>query len=328
MPDSSSAQDAIPGALTDALADGAPHRWLTRLAARAEAEIARHGRAPAWRAALAAVPPLPVGALDLAGPAVACDAASAVPDAARARLREAIEVLRPWRKGPFRLWGEPVDAEWRSDRKWSRVAAAAAPFHGRRVLDVGCGNGYYAWRLAGAGARCVLGLDPAPLAVLQFRLVQRCAGERGVLVLPGADTDIEAGLACFDTVLSLGVLYHRRDPGAHLAQLRDALAPGGECVLETLVVEGDTPLVPAGRYAGMRNVHVVPAVDTVEAWLAAAGFAQVRCADVTVTTTAEQRVTTLSTARSLADFLDPADPGRTVEGHPAPRRALFLAEAV
>ncbi|PMC22346.1 tRNA 5-methoxyuridine(34)/uridine 5-oxyacetic acid(34) synthase CmoB, partial [Klebsiella aerogenes] len=44
----------------------------------------------------------------------------------------------------------------------------------------------------------------------------------------------------------MGVLYHRRSPLDHLWQLKDQLAPGGELVLETLVIEGDenTVLVP------------------------------------------------------------------------------------
>ena len=43
----------------------------------------------------------------------------------------------------------------------------------------------------------------------------------------------------FDTVFSMGVLYHRRDPLGHLRELAECLRPGGELVLETLVVEGD-----------------------------------------------------------------------------------------
>ena len=42
-------------------------------------------------------------------------------------------------------------------------------------------------------------------------------------------------LEAFDTVFSMGVLYHRRSPLDHLWQLKDQLAPGGELVLETLV---------------------------------------------------------------------------------------------
>ncbi|MDF4192049.1 DUF1698 domain-containing protein, partial [Ligilactobacillus salivarius] len=44
-----------------------------------------------------------------------------------------------------------------------------------------------------------------------------------------------------------------------------------------------------------------------------------------VTTTEEQRRTEWMVTESLADFLDPHDPGKTVEGYPAPKRALLIA---
>jgi tRNA (mo5U34)-methyltransferase len=46
---------------------------------------------------------------------------------------------------------------------------------------------------------------------------------------------------------------------------------------------------------------------------------------VTPTTLDEQRPTAWINSASLDAFLDPADPGRTVEGHPAPVRAVLLA---
>lgn len=314
-------------AVREALGERAAQAWLERLAAGAEARIDRHGRSGAWRAALYAVPALSASTVAF-GPVVRCGRAADASPQARAALAAAIRALVPWRKGPFELFGHAIDAEWRSDLKWDRVAAHAAPFAGRRVLDVGCGNGYYAWRAQAAGARCVVGLDPTVPSVLQFRLVSHCAGEHAVLVTPGIDEDIDAGLAAFDTVMSLGVLYHRRDPRAHLARLRHALRPGGECLLETLVVEGSVSLEPAGRYAGMPNVHVVPSRAQVLDWLDGAGFGGSRCVDVSRTTPGEQRVTAYSTGRSLADVLDPSDARRTIEGHPAPLRALFVASAV
>ena len=65
--------------------------------------------------------------------------------------RELLLRLTPWRKGPFDVGGVHIDAEWRSDLKWRRVEGAIEPLAGRRVLDVGCGNGWYALRMADAG---------------------------------------------------------------------------------------------------------------------------------------------------------------------------------
>jgi tRNA (mo5U34)-methyltransferase len=49
--------------------------------------------------------------------------------------------------------------------------------------------------------------------------------------------------------------------------------------------------------------------------------------DVTPTTSAEQRKTDWIQTESLKDFLDPDNPSKTVEGYPAPVRAVFLARA-
>ena len=130
-----------------------------------------------------------------------------------------------------------------------------------------------------------------------------------------------------DTVFSMGVLYHRRSPFEHLGELLDALRRGGELVLETLVVEGDAErvLVPADRYAMMRNVWFIPSPAAMLGWLRRAGFREARLVDVAATTTQEQRRTPWMRFESLADFLDPADPRLTREGYPAPLRAVFIA---
>jgi len=53
----------------------------------------------------------------------------------------------------------------------------------------------------------------------------------------------------------------------------------------------------------------------------------VRTVDVTTTSLEEQRTTPWMQFESLADYLDPSDRSRTVEGYPAPRRAIVLANA-
>ncbi|SMG65669.1 tRNA (mo5U34)-methyltransferase, partial [methanotrophic bacterial endosymbiont of Bathymodiolus sp.] len=47
--------------------------------------------------------------------------------------------------------------------------------------------------------------------------------------------------------------------------------------------------------------------------------------DVNQTSMQEQRATPWMTFNSLEDFLDPDNPDLTIEGHPAPRRATFVA---
>jgi tRNA (mo5U34)-methyltransferase len=237
--------------------------------------------------------------------------------------------LQPWRKGPFALFGVVIDAEWRSDWKWNRVAPHATPLRGRRVLDVGCGNGYYGWRMCAAGAALVVGCDPTPLYVMQYLAVLRYLAparpDLGNVVFPARLEDLPGATGAFDTVFSMGVLYHRKDPTAHLRELFAQLRPGGELVLETLIVTTGPPLVPPQRYARMRNVWSIPDTATLLEWVAAAGFCEGRIVDSTPTTVAEQRSTSWMPAESLAQALDPQNPARTVEGLPAPVRCIVIA---
>jgi tRNA (mo5U34)-methyltransferase len=297
------------------------------LAARLDPQA--HGDLPRWWDALAALPEIRAGTVALDAPCVGAGS-DPPPDAGVSdALRSALMALHPWRKGPFRLHGVHIDSEWRSDWKWDRLAGHIAPLAGRTVLDVGCGNGYHCWRMAGSGARVVLGIDPTILYAMQFLAVARYLSLPNVAVLPLALEDLPGGMTGFDTVFSMGVLYHRRSPVDHLLALRRLLRPGGELVLETLVLdgEGDRVLVPAGRYARMRNVWFIPTPKALAVWLGRCGFRRVRVPDVSATSTEEQRSTDWMRFESLRECLDPQDPTRTVEGDPAPRRGILVAEA-
>ncbi|MBB1487775.1 tRNA 5-methoxyuridine(34)/uridine 5-oxyacetic acid(34) synthase CmoB [Oceanospirillum sediminis] len=268
---------------------------------------------------------------DLDRSAVLIKASPALPESEQAKYRNLMKKLMPWRKGPFEIHGTHIDTEWRSDWKWDRLAEFVAPLHNRRVLDVGCGSGYHCWRMAGAGARFVVGIDPSPRFHIQFQLVRKLMGQADgnkVFHLPVGIEDVPPELDYFDTVFSMGVLYHRRSPIDHLYQLKEALRPGGELVLETLVVDGDAQqvLVPTDRYAMMNNVWYLPSPDALVLWLEKCGFVNVRVVDISVTSLEEQRSTEWMSYQSLKDFLDPQDPTKTVEGYPAPKRAVVLAE--
>jgi len=136
-------------------------------------------------------------------------------------------------------------------------------------------------------------------------------------------------LQAFDTVFSMGVFYHRRSPVDHLYQLRQCLKPGGELVLETLVIEGDEHqvLLPEDRYAQMRNVWFIPSSKAVILWLKRCGFKNIKLVDESYTSLDEQRSTDWMQFHSLEEFLDPEDTKKTIEGYPAPLRALITAEA-
>ena len=170
---------------------------------------------------------------------VAIDVENTDSAATATTLKPVLEKLRPWRKGPYRIAGVHIDTEWRSDWKWQRLAPHIRSLDGMRVLDVGCGNGYHGWRMRGAGARLVLGIDPSPLFLVQFCALQQFMADPAFHLLPLKMEAMPEHLAAFDMVFSMGVLYHRRDHLAHLLELKGAMKPGAELVLETLIIPGE-----------------------------------------------------------------------------------------
>jgi len=286
-----------------------------------------HGNFTKWNAAVEQLP-LPVGhSLQLDARGFKIGRANELSADERQQLEEGLKNLFPWRKGPYDLFDLHLDTEWRSDWKWERIKEHISPLNNRLVLDVGCGNGYHCWRMLGAGAQMVIGVDPVQLHVLQFHAIRRLYGEAAIYVLPLTLEEIPEKIGIFDTVFSMGVLYHRRSPIDHLMDLRNCLRSGGELVLETLVIEGKQGevLVPEGRYARMRNVWFLPTCATLMSWMKRCGFKNSRVVDITQTSTEEQRSTPWMTFNSLQDFLDPDNPNLTIEGHPAPRRATIVA---
>ena len=287
-----------------------------------------HGTLVEWQKVLQELPCIENTVSDLGTDKVTAEAASFSTED-QSRLRDLLLQLKPWRKGPFNLFGVEIDAEWRSDRKWRRLQNEIAPLADRSVLDVGCGNGYYALRMLGSGARLVIGIEPTLLYVCQFLAIQRLLNIRSVHVLPLRIQELPAESRAFDTTFSMGVLYHQRDPLEHLKQLLDTLRPGGELVMETLILPGSerTVRVPEKRYARMRNIWHLPTVAALEDWLSQAGFCNIRSVDVSTTTIAEQRATEWMSFESLSEALDPRDQTKTIEGWPAPTRAVVICNA-
>jgi len=294
----------------------------------AECLIQRHGDFDTWMQHIAALPQIPIQRVELDRDCISVTSQTPLPEHTLHTLEAGLKQLHPWRKGPFSIHGVHIDTEWRSDWKWQRLQQAISPLNGRSVLDVGCGNGYHCWRMVGAGAELVIGIDPTQLYLAQFLAIKKfLGGQWPVHLLPLGIEHLPPELHAFDSVFSMGVLYHRRSPLDHLLELRGALRGGGELVLETLVIEGPegSTLLPSGRYAKMRNVWFIPSPQTLVGWLKRCGFHDIRIVDVSHTTTDEQRSTEWMRFESLADYLDPANPSRTVEGYPAPRRAILTA---
>ena len=304
------------------------HSWLNEQTANADQIITAHGDYSRWRESIARLSDFKTGKVDFTLARIAIGQAGLLTEEQEQTLKQLLLNFHPWRKGPFDIFGIHIDSEWRSDLKWQRLSDCISSLDGRRVLDVGCGNGYYMLRMLGAGAEWVLGIDPTVLFYMQFyALTQLISSHPNAYSLPLGIDDLPDNLGFFDTVFSMGVLYHRRSPIDHLYKLLSCLRPGGELVLETLIIEGsgDQLLLPENRYAKMRNIWFIPTPAALERWLRRCGFINVQTADVSATSLDEQRSTEWMRFESLKDFLDPDDLSKTVEGLPAPKRAILVA---
>ena len=330
--------------------------WLTLLPEwlRHIKDRSNYAHAPAYQAAVARLPVINADSVALDADVLSINVN--LSDSERKQTLALLKQLMPWRKGPFQIGNgyidsehvdstaistneqsQPIfiDTEWHSDWKWRRIAPHLCNLKGRRVLDVGGGSGYHGWRMAGAGAESVIIIDPSCLFYHQFMAIRHFVGAADMNAegtyrthyIPVPLEALPAHSQLFDTVFSMGVLYHRQSPFEHLQQLRGQLVNGGELVLETLVIDGDanTVLVPHDRYAQMNNVYFLPSVAALIGWLEKVGFTNVRCVDVAVTSTEEQRQTDWMTYQSLSDFLDPTDSSKTIEGYSAPKRATIIA---
>jgi tRNA (mo5U34)-methyltransferase len=316
--------------LLHALEDTALADWAKKLPDQIAAGLSekRFGDLPDWKASLAKLPAVDTQSIELSD-CVRIGNTEDCNETTRATIKTALQELIPWRKGPYFVHDIHIDTEWRSDWKWDRVLPHLAPLKDRLILDVGCGNGYHCWRMLGAGAKRVIGIDPSPRFIVQFHMIKHFAGAHHPIdVLPLGIEDLPEKLHAFDTVFSMGVFYHRRSPMDHLLELKNTLRPGGQLVLETLVIDGglgDT-LVPEGRYGMMNNVWFLPSCDTMLSWLRKMGYQNPRVVDICPTTTEEQRATEWMRFHSLPEFLHPDNSQLTIEGHPAPIRAVFVAE--
>ena len=298
----------------------------------------RWGDMSTWEQALSSLPVINCSKLDLKN-GVFIGQSGDSSDKEIKYLEQSLMKLHPWRKGPFFINGLCIDTEWRSDWKWNRVVPHISPLGEKLVLDVGCGNGYHCLRMAGEGAARVIGIDPSVKFIYQFYAIKNYINQYFhqtkvnnqilVDVIPVKAESLPKKLKAFDTVFSMGVIYHRRSPGEHLSKLWSLVKPGGEIVLETLIIDGGPgdQLKPKGRYAKMSNVWSIPSIETVLCWMEENKFKNCRVVDISVTSVKEQRSSNWMKFESLSNFLDETNSRLTIEGYPAPIRAVFIAEA-
>lgn len=286
----------------------------------------REGDFPKWLKLISAMPQIETDFIDL-GEEVTIGRASDAPKTVISKVEKQLRGFIPWRKGPFSLFGIRIDSEWRGEHKWQRMADKISSLSGRNVLDVGSGNGYFGYRMIEAGASSVIGLEPHLAYVAQAWALSHFAPSINNFILPIPLNKLPNPCQYFDTVFSMGVLYHQKSPIDHLFELRQALKPGGELVLETIYVDGPDGycLTPKETYARMRNVWFIPTILTIKKWLSRAAFSDVQIIDESPTTVLEQRATTWMPYKSLQDGLHDRNSSLTKEGYLAPKRVVITA---
>jgi len=237
--------------------------------------------------------------------------------------------LIPWKKGPFNLFGLEIDAEWRSDHKWDRLKDHIDPIKNKRVLDIGCNNGYFMFRLAEQNPLMILGIDPVIHNYFQFNFLQHFARVPNLKYELFGVEHLNMFNNFFDVIFCMGIIYHHRNPIQQLEDVVQALQPGGQLILETIGIPGDSSvaLFPHDRYANMRNVWFIPTLNCLINWSIKAKLVDIEIVSSTVLTSKEQRLTTWCPPphQSLEDFLDPHDQAKTIEGFDAPMRFCIKA---
>jgi len=235
------------------------------------------------------------------------------------------KMMKPWRKGPFKIGPLYIDSEWRSFIKYN-LLEPHFNLKDKIVADVGCNNGYYMFRMLKQKPKRLVGFDPSALNLMQFNFINRFVKANIIYELLGIE-HIEFYEHKFDTIFCLGVLYHRSDPISALKALYRSLNKDGELFLDTFMIDGedDICLTPKERYSKIPNIYFIPTINALKNWCNRAGFKNIEVLEIKKTDLNEQRKTEWIDSQSLNDFLDPNNPNLTVEGYPAPKRVYIKA---
>src|SRR5918992_467475 len=114
-------------------------------------------------------------------------------------------------------------------RRHVRDALAAAA--GERILDIGCGPGFYVRELLDevGPSGSIVGVDASPDMLGLAR--QRCEGHGNVTFRDGNATALPVDDGAFDAALCVQVMEYVPDPPVALSDIYRALRPGGRALI-------------------------------------------------------------------------------------------------
>lgn len=155
-------------------------------------------------------------------------------------------------RSAYDAWHDQYDVDRAVDTPWHRLLFArldaSRDLAGRRVLEIACGRGGLACRLARGSSQpaCLVAADFSATAVAKGRTHARGEGMGGIVRWSVADLQACAFLSgIFDTVISCESIEHLAHPRAACAEFARMLRPGGRLYLSTPNYMG-----PLGLYRG------------------------------------------------------------------------------
>jgi ubiquinone/menaquinone biosynthesis C-methylase UbiE len=167
----------------------------------------------------------------------------------------------------------------RRRRVFRRLAAASGARPGDRVLDVGCGSGYFTRLMAEAVAPdgTAQGVDPSGEAIAQASSLTRLAN---CTFSDGIAEALDAADGTYDVVVSSLTIHHLPEtlrPQA-IGEMFRVLRPGGSL----LIADSRPPATRIGRQLMSRHSPAMAnnPVDLIETIVRQAGFEQLRNGDL------------------------------------------------
>ncbi len=127
--------------------------------------------------------------------------------------------------------GPAAQQPWNINIHYDALLDSTVPPGTRRVLDVGCGDGFLAARLA----RRIPDVAALDVDVPVLHRAQARFADAPIRWVPGDVMTTDLPEAGFDAVVSNAALHHVADTGAGLRRLADLLSPGGTLVIVTFV---------------------------------------------------------------------------------------------
>ena len=286
-----------------------------------------HGNKNKWIKILNCLPVISTSYLDYSNSSIIIGRKDEINEAQIKTLEKELLKLSPWRKGPFNIFGLEIDSEWRSEKKWQRIQSYLPNIKGMKIADIGCSNGYYSYKLLGLQPDLIVGMDKTALYVIQFLALKSYTKQiQELLVLPCSSEEFNFKKINFDLILSMGILYHSKNPSSHLNSLKHLVKKNGYIILETITSNMPTNIdVKKNQtYAGMKNIGTIFTKKNLNDLMLSSGFKNIEIVNDSFTDSNEQRSTKWMNGKSFKDFTLPN--GNTLEGYPPVCRSIFVAQ--